>query len=335
MAEMKAIILKYGIVLGLLILTTSCLEKRDVLDVSTHPSNWMVKTSEQFHGLAVTSSTKKLENCQTCHGDNFSGGTSKVSCYDAACHISYPHPEYFSDPNAATSHVSFIRDEINWDITTCKGCHGIDYAGAGSYNKNCLKCHQKEDGPEDCSVCHGSNDNAAPPEDLAENSGTYHVTVGAHQAHVSGTKLTTNMLGNCTTCHSDVPAFDVASHINDGTSNSEVIFSNIGNDFTTNSPNWDRNSATCSNVYCHGAFTFPEHDNNFAYEDSAMLGTYQTMTWNSVGSYQAICGSCHGLPPEGHIASALNECANCHPNVVDSNLNIVGKSLHINGRVDH
>jgi len=335
MAEMKALIFKFGFLLGIFVITTSCLEKRDIMDVPTHPSAWMDQSSEQFHGLAVTSSLSKSESCQTCHGENNTGGTSQVSCYDSQCHISYPHPENFTDVHSPDSHVQFIREGVNWDITTCKSCHGADYAGKGSNDKNCLKCHQKEDGPENCTVCHGSNDNAAPPEDLAENTETLYITVGAHQTHVSGTKLTTNMLGNCTTCHSDVPVFSVASHVNDGTVHSEVLFSNIGENFTTNNPTWDRNTATCSNVYCHGAFEFAEHDNNPAYVDSIIAGTYLDVKWNSVGTNQAVCGSCHGLPPQGHIASALTECSNCHANVVDSSLNIVGKSLHINGRVDH
>jgi len=334
MAEMKAIILKYALILGFLVLLTSCLEKRDVMDISTHPSGWMDKRSEQFHGLAVTTNESKSESCQTCHGEDYSGGTSGVSCSNSQCHLGYPHPQGFTDVNSPDSHIQFIRNAIHWDITQCKSCHGVDYAGEGSYDKNCLKCHTKKDGPENCTVCHGST-NAAPPADLSGSTETYNVTVGAHQAHVTGTRYTTNMLGKCSTCHNDVPVFNVKSHVRDGSAHAEVIFSDLGENFQTDDASWNRSSATCANVYCHGAFEFKAHDNNFAFDDSVMVGEYRTMTWTSLGSNQAVCGTCHGLPPEGHIASTVHECTNCHANVVDSNLNIVGKDLHMNGRVDH
>ena len=334
MAEMKAIILKIGLLSGLLILSISCTERRDIVDVPTHPDGWLDKSSDAFHGYAVTSSISKAENCQTCHGEDYAGGTSEVSCASANCHVGYPHPQGFTDPNSPDSHIQFIRNAVNWDITTCKGCHGVDYAGNGSSDKNCLKCHSKSDGPENCTVCHGG-DNAAPPEDLAENTETLYVTVGAHQAHVTGSRLTTNIMDDCTVCHSEVPVFDVASHVNDGSEHAEVNFSDFGGEYQSTSPTWDRNSATCSNVYCHGAFEFPEHDGNFGYADSVISGTFREVKWNSVGSNQAVCGSCHGLPPEGHIEAALNECVNCHANVVDENLNIVGKDLHIDGKIGH
>ena len=145
---MKAMKLKYGMILALLVLLTACLEKKEILSVSTHPSGWMIQSSDNFHGKAVESSIIKSESCQSCHGTQYDGGTSQVSCYDAKCHATYPHPDGFIDFTSADFHGNFIRDEVNWDITVCRDCHGADYAGGGDNDKNCLKCHTQADGPE-------------------------------------------------------------------------------------------------------------------------------------------------------------------------------------------
>jgi DnaJ-class molecular chaperone len=340
MVDMKMQIIKLGIFLtGLLIVSISCLDERNSMGVGTHPGGWMDISSDQFHGSAVTASISGAENCQSCHGQNYSGGTSQISCYDSQCHISYPHAEGFADDSSPDFHSNYISKVINWDITTCKTCHGNQYNGMDvngviSEEKNCLKCHQQKGGPEACSTCHGNSQNAAPPEDLSANTQNYFITVGAHQQHLTGTTHTSNMLDNCVVCHADVPVFSVSNHVNDNTEHAEITFNQLAKGFGMSNPTWDRESATCNNVYCHGAFSFPEHDNNFAYADSAIEGTYKAVVWNSVGSNQAACGTCHGLPPKGHIATELTQCVNCHANVVDENLNIINKALHINGLVN-
>ncbi len=46
---------------------------------------------------------------------------------------------------------------------------------------------------------------------------------------------------------------------------------------------------------------------------------------------QAKCGTCHGLPPTGHIAAPITSCYLCHQGVVDEMGNIIDKDKHING----
>ena len=53
-----------------------------------------------------------------------------------------------------------------------------------------------------------------------------------------------------------------------------------------------------------------------------------------IQSLSAVCGSCHGLPPTGHIAATLTGCGICHGSVVDTEGNIIDKTKHINGQVN-
>lgn len=334
MDEMKANLIKSGIFITALILFTSCLEEKNATGVGVHPSGWLNSSSEQFHGSTVTSSNFGAENCQTCHGENYLGGTSKVSCYDSQCHAIYPHPVDFADQTSPNSHAAYIREEISWDITNCQPCHGVDYDREFTLGTACTVCHDPTgpDGPEACNTCHGNFENDAPPEDLFGNEATTFITVGAHQNHLVDTTYTTNFINNCTVCHSDVPIFNTSGHINDGTPHAELIFSSLADGNGMSVPQWNRASATCDNVYCHGAFEWPEHDDNFAYTDSVIAGNNVSVVWNLVGTNQAACGTCHGLPPTGHVNFA--NCSACHSSVVNSDLEIINKALHINGLID-
>lgn len=85
---------------------------------SLHPAGWLVPSS---HGAAAksapnASTMQGFSTCQTCHGSNFSGGTSNTSCF--SCHgVSAPHP------------LSWIQDPYRHEST--------DQANAGV----CVLCH--------------------------------------------------------------------------------------------------------------------------------------------------------------------------------------------------
>jgi hypothetical protein len=140
-------------------------------------------------------------------------------------------------------HGQFIRVD-NWSMRTCQSCHGIDYKG-GESESSCYTCHTGQAGPEECNVCHGNPNNAAPPEDLSGNTETTVITVGAHQLHM-------NFLNDCTNCHMQPKALSDPGHI-DQTPLAEVT-----------KWEWDRTSATC-NTFCHGdttkAYIWNDFDN--------------------------------------------------------------------------
>ena len=317
-----------------LIFLSGCYEEKDPTAVPTHPTGWTSSSSADFHGSAVLSKSFSKESCQSCHGEDYQGGTSGVSCYSSGCHSVYPHPIGFGDAGSANFHNNFIADVQSWDILNCQSCHGTDYAGKGVSDKNCLTCHTKSGGPENCMTCHGSGDNPAPPRDLNGNTDVSFTTVGAHQAHLTGEAWSTVSTGTCRTCHQAVGSYSASGHIDD-TPHSEVIFNELARAVGgTLEATWSRNDASCSDVYCHGGFELRRDDSQYpwAYTEEVMSGNNQEVFWKFVGTGQAVCGSCHGLPPAGHIPAT--DCSGCHNSVVDENLNIINKDLHINGRIE-
>ncbi len=311
---------------------TGCLDERSTLEVATHPEGWNEKSSTDFHGAAVLSNSLSLESCRSCHGENFQGGTSNLSCFAAGCHAVFPHPEGFAEKMSPNFHGEFIAEMLQWNILDCQSCHGNDYAGNGVSEKNCLTCHQDVDGPENCSTCHGSAGNPAPPRDLSKNIRVSARGVGGHQVHLSGDTWSTATM-KCNTCHTVPQQYAEGGHI-DSSPRAELNFGPLATFGGKVEPVYDRDAASCANVYCHGAFEFPKSESQYpwAYTEESIRGNNPKLFWTTPDAGQAFCGTCHGLPPKGHIAAA--SCESCHSRVVDRNFNIIDKSLHINGKVD-
>jgi len=194
-----------------------------------HKADWLKEDSNDFHGQYLKEGDWSSESCQSCHGDDYKGGISKISCF--TCHEDYPHlTNFYAGKGNEDFHGNHIR-QANWSLDNCKTCHGIDYKG-GTSEKTCSKCHTAEGGPEACNVCHGSNKNIAPPEDLNNNTDPSFLGVGAHQLHVEKFK-------SCEFCHLEYDSFDDPNHI-DATPNAEV----------KEAWKWNRDTATCESI-CH------------------------------------------------------------------------------------
>ena len=301
----------------------SCSEKNSVLDVGTHPPEWLDQKSAEFHGKSVLENGN--EQCAGCHGQDFEGGPSGVSCYGPGCHISYPHPEGFNAISSPNFHGEFLKTQLNWNILQCKTCHGSNYAG-GNTEVSCRECHTGANGPETCNTCHGSDLNNAPPRDLNNNFSHDSLGVGAHQKHVRTTVITN--VYNCTACHVSVKNFDDPSHINN-IPGAQMLFSNLATNNGSLNTAYDRSTGNCSNVYCHGYF-------EFTYDTLVIVGKQRTVSWTSVNTEQ--CRYCHGLPPKGHGGQDIfidpRSCSICHLSVVNPDGTIKDKSKHINGKVD-
>jgi len=99
-----------------------------------HPDSWASRPSPG-HGTEV-----ELEGptgCRTCHGDDYAGGWSDVSCY--TCHAGGPsgHPEGWMNPDAHTFHGRLVAQGSDDD---CRRCHGNDLQG-GTSGTGCGDCH--------------------------------------------------------------------------------------------------------------------------------------------------------------------------------------------------
>jgi len=204
-------------------------------------------------------------------------------------------------------------------VENCEVCHGA-VVGA---DREIIDRTRHVDGkvdldlPNDCRVCHGS-ENAAPPLDVAGNSSAEFASVGAHQNHVLGTSGSRAVpCGECHVVPDDVLA---AGHLDSG-GPAEVLFSGAAVAGGA-APKYD--GETCQDSYCHGA-DFPDK-----YESG---GTLTAPEWTRVDGSQTLCGSCHGLPPPVPHPQ-IDTCTDCHANVLSDQKSFLYPDLHVNGVVE-
>jgi hypothetical protein len=247
------------------------------------------------------------------------------------------HPEGFGIPGSDNFHTVWFK-ENNWDLKFCTTCHGTTYDG-GITEVTCLNCHTQSAGPEACNTCHGDFADPnfpAPPKDLTDAIETSSPGVGAHSIHLYGGNISREV--GCYECHPSETEGDekyVFAHI--GPPPADVVFSEFVSKFGT--PEYSYSDFTCADTYCHGNFKFEKAESEFdwAYTDSEITGENFQPIWNKVDSTQAVCGSCHTLPPRGHINAGNDPEATscglsfCHVGIVDLDGNIIDKLKHING----
>ena len=333
-------------------LLNSCSDLKSVQDLPTasagtlqvHDAGWNDTTAANFHGAVLKQSQFNLNECAKCHSKQFTGGTSGVAC--SKCHQAYPHPSGFS---ASTGHPQYLYSQ-NYPMGQCRDCHGATYAGGKDATLTCMKsgCHvdvnNNPKSPEACSTCHGNfkaaaNDliAAAPPKTVLGVTDPTARGVGAHQKH-----LATNTLGKslkCQECHSVPSQLTSSGHL--GTLPAEVVFNDTlaqlksGNGSLIPKPSYDPATLKCNNTFCHGDWKIRKatSSSQFIYTDSVMVGENYSPVWTG-GSTAATCGSCHGIPPKGHLVLAVSSCGTCHVGVVDNNGQIVDKTRHMNGKIN-
>jgi predicted CxxxxCH...CXXCH cytochrome family protein len=246
---------------------------------------------------------------------------------DATCSGVYCHGSTLTPGGSLTEPVWTTVDGTQ---AVCGTCHGIPPDPPHTANLDCGACHGEvydggewidpdlhingivEVGSQSCNACHGSEDNAAPPVDTNGNSDTTLTTVGAHQPHLGPS--TWHREVECSDCHVVPAAVDDPGHIDDPPA--ELTWGAVPlADGAT--PTAD---ASCTGVYCHGTTLEPG-------------GTLTAPVWTTVDGTQAVCGTCHSLPPGG-THTTLDACELCHGAVIDASDNFVDPSLHINGVVD-
>ena len=333
-------------------LLTSCSDLRSVQDLPTassgtfkvHESGWVDSTASNFHGAVLKQSQYSLTECAKCHSAQFTGGTSGVAC--AKCHQYYPHPAGFA---SSTGHPQYLYNQ-NYPLTACKTCHGGTYAGGGDAKLSCMKsgCHvdvnNAAKSPEACTTCHGNFSAvasdliaAAPPKSVLRVCDAAARGVGAHQKH-----LVTNTVGKslkCQECHTVPSQLTSSGHL--GTLPAEVVLNDTlaqlksGNGSLIPKPSYDPATLKCSNTFCHGDWKIRKASSSsqFIYTDSVMVGANYAPAWTG-GSTAAACGTCHGIPPKGHLVLDVSSCGTCHVGVVDNNGHIVDKTKHSNGKIN-
>jgi len=306
-------------------------------DVTTHNEDINDPNSQNNHAYQVVNAINGMNDCQQCHGGDYSGGIVDIGCNTINCHPSIiVHVGGIIDPSSDDFHGNHIASH-SWEMIECQSCHGSDYAG-GIASPSCLDCHTNTGGPEACNTCHGDfNDITfiAPPRDVNKNTVTDSAGVGAHIKHLYDNQLGSQIL--CSTCHKVPGEVYEEGHV-DSDLPAEIIFGNLAIHDGGANASYNFSDATCSDVYCHGSYEFLRDSagsNSWIYTDSLIVGNAYAPIWNKVDGSEAVCGTCHLLPPTGH-QNAGNDpdattCVNCHPGVVDASGNIIDQTKHING----
>ncbi len=222
---------------------------------------------------------------------------------DGRCANVYCHGDALHAPGGTALRPRWDEPE---PTGSCGRCHG---APPPSHTQSlCASCHPASaphiDGVTQlgagCDGCHGTEGSPAPPRDLAGNTFTTAIGVGAHQAHLL---VPSGLRGPiaCATCHLVPTSLNAAGHI-DSPMPAEVE-PTLG---------WDRTIASCTTAWCHGS---------------------AQPVWTTTGG--AACGTCHGVPPvtPNHTpAMPLSSCASCHPQSVTPSGVPTGE--HMDGDVD-
>jgi hypothetical protein len=306
-----------------------------------HESTWLNASSSTSHGQYVKTKSWNLTECASCHGSTYTGGTSGESCF--ACHSTYPHVA-----NMETAHPTTLRN-ANYPLASCQVCHGTTYAGGSIVNVSCMTsgCHRDSQGsaksPESCNVCHGSftalasdKSSWAPPFALNNDSLTTSAGVGAHQKHL--TTAGVGKLVKCEECHAVPATWNAAGHLNPLPFRAEVVFQDTLAKLTTSggaivpNPSYNGTTFSCANTYCHGNWRLRKATSTvqFAYADTVIVGGNASPVWTA----SAACGTCHGLPPTGHVSATLTACVNCHSGMIDATGTITDKTKHVNGKIN-
>lgn len=311
----------------------SCAASNCHPNVAVHQNGINNPASINFHGKYIADKKIPMSDCNQCHGNNFAGGTASPACTN--CHTKITtHKNGISDPSSSNFHGKFIAS-LNWDMSKCTECHGNNYAG-GVASPSCNKCHTNPGGPEACNTCHGNFNNPnliAPPVDRNRNTDVTLASVGAHSSHLINLKI--GSVVKCSDCHVVPTALNSPGHI-DATSKAEVVLTAKYSDYQVSAGVYDPGTAKCSNTYCHGNFSFSKATSqwSFAYTADKIVGENFQPTWNKVDGSQSACGTCHGLPPQGHMEAELKGCGNCHTGIVDDHGKIIDKTKHINGKIN-
>lgn len=278
-------------------------------EIGYHP---FTEPAADNHAAFMDSIDYDFNQCVACHGENLNNPESR-SCYN--CHNDDNHIVFFSD--AEDDHPGYLQTH-SWDIASCMNCHnaGQDFIPeAIFFGPACQTCHNSPTGVDACNTCHGDNSSAydnvinwAPPEDLAGNSSTSFIGVGAHRAHLDNNGIWKPV--PCNACHNVPSSWSSPGHIDSSLPvQANLTFHSIGPNDNSN-PNWNHNSASCGSTYCHF--------------DSNPVWTEVNDTWNQ-------CGMCHSLPPAPPHPQD-SDCDDCHDNY--DNGEIVDQALHANGYVD-
>lgn len=237
------------------------------------------------HGTTYVQYQKQ---CQNCHGKDFLGGTSQVSCGE--CHL-LPHAVPFIH---FSSHTKVLALQNNTNL--CTPCHGSAFQG-GKVAPACGKCHtnlpiggdlsSSVPKPGECTSCHDKV--TGPDGNIFPNRS------GAHQRHFS--RVNANL--SCQDCHLGGGS-DTANHGSILTVKFPATLNVPGTAATYNTI-----TKQCSNVACHGGKSTPGWGVGHFNTASACNSCHADGKGNPLAPYNSYSSGHHGI-------HATLGCTVCH-----------------------
>ncbi|MBU1916661.1 hypothetical protein KKF63_00940 [bacterium] len=110
-----------------------------------HLSTWTEPASDtQWHGTVAQGDG--VEACQDCHGADYTGGSSNVSCF--SCHADYPHTETNWSEGVGHGYAFSSEYDSKTTETSCGNCHGYAVAFENEQTQELLQ------GQSECYNCH-------------------------------------------------------------------------------------------------------------------------------------------------------------------------------------
>ncbi len=197
-----------------------------------HPAGWL----PAGHMLSAQAD---ITVCADCHGEDYSGGISHVSC--SQCHLggtSSVHPiSWGTGSQIVPNHGAYVQTN---GATSCANivCHGSNFAGVTDSGPACATCHVNSFSLPGCTSCHST----PPTGTTAPNRR------GAHALHT----VLPQVVNVCNTCHNG----GGTGTVNHGTGTAFVSFLNAYN-AKSGAASYNNADGTCSNVSCHGGQTAP------------------------------------------------------------------------------
>jgi predicted CxxxxCH...CXXCH cytochrome family protein len=279
-------------------------------------------------GETAASYDSATQTCTVyCHGASLGGTaptwTAAGSLTCGSCHpVPHASPNAYGGEDCSTCHQQIVA-------LCTEGEAGCAKVGEATFLK-IVAPNKHGDGDktvgkaglgETCWGCHGTEASAgAPSPDLNGNTDPTMVTVGLHEVHLNASQFRDPI--TCDTCHAVPKTLTATGHI-DSDRPAEVTFSDLAAGKTRSGvdtkPTWDRETATCSNVYCHS------------------LDGGSVTSWSWKASVQSLdCGSCHAAPPSKTISGGTHvdmpSCKSCHPAAFKDG--VLDLTKHINGNVE-
>lgn len=338
---MSRIILLVGSLIALTLLGFGCADQNSssASPGAVHPADW---------GRTHADQAQDLRGCQGCHGLDFTGGSSGVSCFD--CHASGPpfvlHPAGWV--NVIQDHQAFALTQ-SWTTCSAAACHGPILAG-GSAGPSCFNlsasCHATTGGDPGaphpasftdpavhgplakanqffCRNCHGRPQNNFDGGFVADLPGVTPINANGacSLCHPAAKAHPTNWQGS-----NDADPTYAASHrgidqtaqgkscslchLTTGPGASPVAAA--PSCFSSGHTNGDGSTTTC---HANGPLTAPH----------AVDGSYRAAAAHGAAAKQDLtaCQACHATPNNSGpgsnprfnaaIGSLANGCETCHP----------------------